>query len=72
MAPDFDLLKFVPAGEADAVGYREIHRRLGMWSPLTVRNRLNSLVAAGAIKKKTGRWKGPWGEISLYYAPPVS
>lgn len=42
MTIEDDLLKLVPFGEENAVTGRLIWRQLGLWSPGTVKGRLNA------------------------------
>lgn len=67
MALDDDLYRLVPCGEENAVTSRLIWRQLGLWSPATVKGRLNVLAAEGRLERKMVRVAG--GEVAKYFRP---
>ena len=56
-----DLLNLVPIGEENAVSARLIWQQLGLWSPASIKGRLNILAAAGRVHRKKS------GDTSVYF-----
>jgi len=59
------LIDLVPVGEENAVSAILIWKRLGMWSPTSIKQNLNALAAAGLIQRK--RFQRGAAEFSLYF-----
>jgi len=59
------LIDLVPVGEENAVSAKLIWKRLGMWSPTSIKQNLNALAAAGLIQRK--RFQRGAAEFSLYF-----
>ena len=59
------LINLVPVGEENAVSAILIWKRLGMWSPTSIKQNLNALAAAGLIQRKW--FQRGAAEFSLYF-----
>jgi predicted transcriptional regulator len=45
------LIKAVPVGKDNAESSIQIWKRLDLWAPITIRSKLNGLVAEGRIER---------------------
>lgn len=62
MTIEGDMAQLIPIGEENAVSARLLWKQLGMWSPASVKAKLNEMVATGLIERKTSA-----NHTSLYF-----
>jgi DNA-binding HxlR family transcriptional regulator len=58
-------LALLPA-QAPGIGYRELHRQIGLWAPKTLRDTLGRLEAAGLVASEFGPARGNTAPARLY------
>jgi hypothetical protein len=69
MAPDITLLDHVPIGEENAASGRAIWKSYGVWSPMGIRGKLNTMVAEGLIYRRMVS-NNRASETCLYFRMP--
>jgi hypothetical protein len=52
-----ELIDSVPFGKSNALGWKEIADKHGVWAPLTIRTKLDALFKAGAIKRTEHQYR---------------